>query len=32
MTNIQNEILNWIGNKAVIKDAFHNFVKMRVTR
>ena len=27
MTNIKNEILNWIGNKAVTIDAFHFFKK-----
>ena len=27
MTNIKNEILNWIGNKSITIDAFHYFIK-----
>lgn len=30
MTNIQNEILKWIGNKAVPIDALHDFIKMKL--
>ena len=30
MTNIQNEILNWIGNKAVTTDALHDFIKLKL--
>ncbi|MGN1276034.1 MAG: hypothetical protein ACI4UK_03480 [Floccifex sp.] len=30
MINIQNEILNWIGNKAVTKDKLHDFIKLKL--
>ena len=30
MTNIQNEILNWIGNKAVTIDELHYFIKLKL--
>lgn len=32
MTNIKNEILDWIGNKAVTIDELHYFIKTQVTR
>ena len=28
MPNIKNEILNWIGNKAVTIDELHDFIKL----
>ena len=28
MQNIKNEILNWIGNKAVTIDELHDFIKL----
>ena len=30
MPNIQNEILNWIGNKAVTIDELHDFIKLKL--
>ena len=30
MPNIQNEILNWIGNKAVTIDELHDFIKSKL--
>ena len=30
MPNIQNEILNWIGNKAVTIDDLHDFIKLKL--
>ena len=30
MTNIQNDILNWIGNKAVTIDELHDFIKLKL--
>ena len=30
MTNIKNEILNWIGNKAVTIDKLHEFIKLKL--
>ena len=30
MTNIQNEILNWIGNKVVSIDDLHDFIKLKL--
>ena len=30
MTNIQNEILNWIGNKSVTIDELHDFIKLKL--
>ena len=30
MQNIKNEILNWIGNKAVTIDELHDFIKMKL--
>ena len=31
MPNIKNEILNWIGNKAVSVDALHDFIKSKLS-
>ena len=31
MTNIRNEILNWIGNKTVTTDELHNFIKSQLS-
>lgn len=31
MSKIQNEILNWIGNKAVSIDALHDFIKFKLS-
>lgn len=31
MPNIQNEILNWIGNKAVTIDELHEFIKSKLS-
>lgn len=31
MTNIQNEILTWIGNKTVTKDDLHDFIKLKLS-
>ena len=31
MTNIKNEILNWIGNNAVSVDALHDFIKLKLS-
>ena len=31
MPNIQNEILNWIGNKAVTIDELHDFIKLKLS-
>lgn len=31
MTNIKNEILNWIGNKAVSIDELHEFIKSKLS-
>ena len=31
MTNIQNEILNWIGNQTVSIDALHDFIKVKLS-
>ena len=28
--NIKNEILNWIGNKAVTIDELHDFIKLKL--
>lgn len=30
MTNIQDKILNWIGNKAVTIDELHDFIKLNL--
>ena len=30
MPNIQNEILNWIGNKAVTIDELHDFIELKL--
>ena len=30
MTNIRNEILNWIGNKTVTTDELHEFIKSQL--
>ena len=30
MANIKNEILNWIGNKAVSIDELHDFIKLKL--
>ena len=30
MANIQNEILNWIGNKVVSIDDLHDFIKLKL--
>ena len=30
MPNIQNEILYWIGNKAVTIDELHDFIKLKL--
>ena len=30
MPNIQNEILNWIGNKSVTIDELHDFIKLKL--
>lgn len=30
MPNIQNEILNWIGNKTVSIDELHDFIKLKL--
>ena len=30
MPDIQNEILNWIGNKAVTIDELHDFIKLKL--
>ena len=30
MTNIKNEILNWIGNKTVSIDELHDFIKLKL--
>ena len=30
MQNIKNEILNWIGNKAVTIDELHDFIKLKL--
>ena len=31
MTNIRNEILNWIGNKTVSIDELHEFIKSKLS-
>ena len=31
MTNIRNEILNWIGNKTVTTDELHEFIKTKLS-
>ena len=31
MTNIKNEILNWIGNKTVSIDELHDFIKSQLS-
>lgn len=31
MTNIKNEILNWIGNKTVTKDDLQDFIKLKLS-
>ena len=31
MTNIRNEILNWIGNKTVTTDELHDFIKSKLS-
>ena len=31
MQNIKNEILNWIGNKAVTIDELHEFIKSKLS-
>ena len=31
MTNIKNEILNWIGNKTVTTDELHEFIKSKLS-
>lgn len=31
MTNIQNGILTWIGNKAVTIDDLHDFIKSKLS-
>ena len=31
MTNIRNEILNWIGNKTVTTDELHEFIKSQLS-
>lgn len=31
MTNIKNEIINWIGNKAVTIDDLHDFIKLKLS-
>ena len=31
MTNIRNEILNWIGNKTVTTDKLHDFIKSQLS-
>ena len=31
MTNIRNEILNWIGNKTVTTDELHDFIKSQLS-
>ena len=31
MTNIRNEILNWIGNKTVTTDELHYFIKSQLS-
>ena len=31
MTNIKNEILNWIGNKTVTTDELHDFIKSQLS-
>ena len=31
MTNISNEILNWIGNKTVSIDELHDFIKSKLS-
>ena len=31
MTNIRNEILNWIGNKTVSTDELHDFIKSQLS-
>lgn len=30
MTNIRNEILNWIGNNTVSIDELHDFIKLKL--
>ena len=31
MPNIRNEILNWIGNKTVMTDELHEFIKSKLS-
>ena len=31
MTNVRNEILNWIGNKTVTTDELHEFIKSQLS-
>ena len=31
MSNIRNEILNWIGNKTVTTDELHDFIKSQLS-
>ena len=31
MTNIRNEILNWIGNKIITIDELHEFIKSQLS-
>ena len=31
MTNIRNEVLNWIGNKTVTTDELHDFIKSKLS-
>ena len=31
MTNIKNEILTWIGNKAVTIDELHDYIKLKLS-
>ena len=31
MPNIRNEILNWIGNKTVMTDELHDFIKSQLS-
>ena len=31
LTNIRNEILNWIGNKTVTTDELHDFIKSQLS-
>ena len=31
MPNIKNEILNWIGNKTVLIDELHDFIKSKLS-